>query len=468
MSCRALLLALGAGLAALSCAPDGERGAPPPPPWGSPPEASDLDPDPTRLRVALRPAPADLRVGPLDVAGYAYDGMVPGPTLRARLGDTITIDLDNRLPDPTTLHFHGLAVPYAMDGATWQTEPIPPGGQFTYTFTASHAGTFWYHPHFDTAGQVDRGLYGVLVVEDPSEPPLPERILVFDAWDEAASGSEEPGADEHDTPLPTVWTVNGLLRPRLDVPTGEVVRARLLNASNHGYLSLDWPKMVVIAGDQGLGAGALGPGRLLLAPGDRAEVLFRVGLGLSSVFTHPHGVAGNATSPRSAPETPPLGDAVPAEGPQERLLFTLAPRGSGAAAPWPELPFSGASPSPDPGTTDIVYVLSGDGAEDTWLINGESYPNITPEVLPLGAEAFIEVRNLSSTEHPFHVHGHAFEVLSVDGRAPLFRTVEDTINVRIRETVRLRLVADNPGDWMVHCHILEHAHAMMTVLRVTP
>lgn len=464
---RAAALALVVSLAGLSCAPDESETAPPPP-WGSPPEAVDRDPDPTRLHVSLTPAPASFVIGTLDVAGYAYDGQVPGPTLRARVGDTITLDLDNHLPDPTTLHFHGMAVPYAMDGATWQSEPVAPGGQFTYSFTASHPGTFWYHPHFDTAGQVDRGLYGVIVVEDPAEPPLPERILVFDAWDEAPADSGAASGHGHETPLPARWTVNGLLQPRLDVPTGQVVRARLLNASNHGYLSLDWPGMVVVAGDQGLAAGALGPARLLLAPGDRAELLFRVGDGLVPVSTHPHGVAGDATSPAPESEQPPLGDKVPAQGPGDRLLFTLAPRGSGDAAPWPELPFSDLAPSVDPGSTDIVYVLSGDGGEGTWLINGESYPNVTPEVLALGTEAIVEVRNLSSTEHPFHVHGHAFEVLSVDGRAPRFRTIEDTLNVAIRQTVRLRLVADNPGDWMVHCHILEHAHAMMTVLRVVP
>jgi FtsP/CotA-like multicopper oxidase with cupredoxin domain len=462
----ALLFTLVVSLSGPGCAP-AETDSALPPPVGSPPEALDLDPDPTRLHVALTPAPRSLRIGTLDVDGYAYNGLVPGPTLRARVGDTITIDLDNQLPAPTTLHFHGMAVPYAMDGATWQTEAIPGGSQFTYSFTADHPGTFWYHPHFDTAGQVDRGLYGVIVVEDPAEPPLRERILVFDAWDEASAPAAS-GGHGHETPLPSLWTVNGLLRPRLDVPTGEVVRARLLNASNHGYLSLAWPGMVVIAGDQGLGAGALGPQRWLLAPGDRAEVLFRVGHELLPVSTHPYGVAGDATSPAPESDGPPLGDKVPAEGPRDSLLFTLAPRGAGSAAPWPELPFSGQAPSADPGTTDIVYVLSGDGSEDTWLINGESYPNVTPEVLSLGTEALVEVRNLSATEHPFHVHGHAFEVLSVDGRAPLFRTVEDTLNVGIRQTVRLRLVADNPGDWMVHCHILEHAHAMMTVLRVTP
>lgn len=463
MKGRTQTLLLSAGLAALGCGPV-ETTSAPPPPLGSPPDAVDRDPDPDVLHVGLVAAPAVHTVGGLEIPGYAYDGQTPGPTLRARVGDTVVLDLRSELPDPTTVHFHGMAVPYAMDGVTWSTDPIPPGGQFTYTFTATHAGTFWYHPHFDTAGQVDRGLYGVLVVEAPEEPPLPERILVFDAWDETPEDAASEHA--HDAALPRLWTVNGVVSPRLDVPAGEVVRARLLNASNHGFLLLDWPGMVVIAGDQGLNAEPLGPGQWLLAPGDRAEVLFRVGTDPQPIATRPYGLAGLATSP----PTPPAESEgkPPAEGPSDQLLFTLAPRGTETVTPWPELPFSGQAHTPDPGTTDIVYVLSGDGAEDTWLINGESYPDVTPETLPLGTEAVLEVRNLSSTEHPFHVHGHAFEVLSVDGRPPLTRRVEDTIDVRIRETVRLRLVADNPGEWMVHCHILEHAHSMMTVLRVVP
>ncbi len=94
---------------------------------------------------------------------------------------------------------------------------------------------------------------------------------------------------------------------------------------------------------------------------------------------------------------------------------------------------------------------------------------MTVAEFPLNQAVIVDVRNVSPTEHPFHLHGHHFEVLSVNGEPPPYKVVADTWNVRIRDHVRLRFVADNPGDWMTHCHILPHAgEGMMTVLRVLP
>ncbi|HIA02821.1 MAG TPA: hypothetical protein EYN66_13085, partial [Myxococcales bacterium] len=161
-----------------------------------------------------------------------------------------------------------------------------------------------------------------------------------------------------------------------------------------------------------------------------------------------------------------LTDAAPKWSYEKTLLSVEVdePKAAPAAAAWP---WSESAPAKDPGYADIVYVFSGSTDTGKWLINGESFPDVTVEEVPLGAERIIEVRNLSPTEHPFHLHGHAFEVLSVDGVQPKYLTLEDTINVGIRSKVRLRLVANNPGDWMTHCHILPHAErGMMTVLRV--
>ena len=129
--------------------------------------------------------------------------------------------------------------------------------------------------------------------------------------------------------------------------------------------------------------------------------------------------------------------------------------------------FDGAAPTQDPGRTDIRLVLQGDATEDAWMMNGETFPDVSVPAVARDEELILEVRNISPTEHPFHVHGHEFEVLSVNGAPPPARQVEDTINIRIRETVRLRMVPDNPGFWMTHSHILPHAEGgMMTVLQV--
>jgi FtsP/CotA-like multicopper oxidase with cupredoxin domain len=131
-------------------------------------------------------------------------------------------------------------------------------------------------------------------------------------------------------------------------------------------------------------------------------------------------------------------------------------------------PFDGAAPTADPGWSDIVYALHGDPHTGEWTINGELFPDITIETLPLDVWALIELRNISQTAHPFHLHGQTFEVLNIDGDTPAYRSLEDTINVAPYTIVRLGLLPDNPGDWMAHCHILPHAHGMMTVLHVGP
>lgn len=446
----------------------------------SPLEAVDLDPAEGAVEIELTAAPmvhelTDWRTGEvLTLSGYAYDGQTPGPTVRARLGDTVRVTLHNELDTPTTIHWHGLDVPWEMDGVTWMQDPIQPGESFTYAFTVSQAGTFWYHPHFDTDRQVDLGLYGVLVVEDPAEDGAFDReiVAVLDDW---GSRSDEVGADTADTADPgapgealphhhgdhdheTLWALNGLVRPALPLTGGEAVRLRLVDASNTGYAWLSLAEagaaeeaggVVVLATDQGRLPEASEAERLLLSPGDRAELALLPGEAELELRDHPYVLDG--------------GEAIG----EVEVQLDLPVAAPAAPAGLPDLGWAAEAPAEDPGTTDVLYVFQGDSHTGTWMINGEQYPDVTVHSLALDQDAVIEVRNLSSTEHPFHLHGHSFEVLSVDGVAPVQRTLEDTVNVPIYAVLRLRLVADNPGDWMAHCHILPHGHGgMMTVLRV--
>lgn len=411
-----------------------------------PAEAVDSDPDPAVVHVALT------------AAAWRYNGQSPGPTLRAKVGDTLIVDLQNDLGAPTTIHWHGVHTPYAMDGAGWQVAPVPPGGAFTYRFTLDHPGTFWYHPHFDTEGQVDRGLYGALIVEDPAEPKADvDAVWVFDIPGEApAEGTTDTDGDghgegggEHGFAFPPApWTVNGLTLPTARLPGGAVVRARLINVANVGYLALSWPGMRVIGGGQGMLAAAVTEGPLVLAPGQRAEVELLPAEQAFDMVSTPWSLAGPSA----------IGEPM--------AVLRIEPEPAPAAAPiaWP---FSGATPTPDPGHTDVVWSLSGDVHTGQWLINGASWPDIGFTRVPLGSAFIAEVRNLSPTAHPFHLHGMAFEVLSIDGRAPPAQRIDDTIDVGVREALRIKVNADNPGDWMAHCHILPHAEqGMMTVLRV--
>lgn len=411
------------------------------PTLASPAEAVDLDPDPDILHVEITAAPLRFEVGDLSLDGWAYNGQVPGPTLRARLGETVIVDFHNDLPDPTTVHWHGLDVPAAMDGAGLPMPEIPPGGSFTYTFAVQQAGTFWYHPHFDTEHQVDRGLYGVFIVEDEGDPaPDDELVLVLDTFGEPEASEEDPHMVDATRER---WAVNGLVDPVFAAEGGSVVRVRLLDASNTGYVDL--PNQTVIARDQGILAAP--QDGVTLAPGDRAEIEWRVGEGFD-ILHSPFVVAGGA-----------------ALGETSRLLSVVvdAPAAEPPSLPWP---FSGQPPSADPGTTDLRFLLTG-SPELGWEMNGETFPDVTIPSLSLGEEVILEVRNVSPAHHPFHIHGHTFEVLSLDGLAPPHRLVEDTVDVPIYGVLRLRMIADNPGMWMTHCHILPHAEGgMMTLLDV--
>jgi FtsP/CotA-like multicopper oxidase with cupredoxin domain len=415
----------------------------PRPEFASPAEAEDLDPDPDVVRVELTAAPYEYEIDGETIQGYAYNGQVPGPTIRAKHGDTVIIDFQNELGMPTTVHWHGLHVPFEMDGVTWMGSPVESGESFEYSFTVEQSGSYWYHPHFDTAHQADLGLYGAFIVEDPDDPAVDEElVMLLDGWGE----NEAP--DIHHEGSIVNWTINGLVDPVHRPAAGTSLRLRVIDVANAGYLQLEWPQMRRIGSDQGLLPALDEPEKVILSPGDRFDAELSVGSETIDLLNNEYSLFG------------------PVGGKAYRLM-SIEPEGSASAPESLEWPFSAALPTPDPGYADIVYTLMGDTDAGAWSINGELFPDVTIESVSLGDEAIIEVRNISASQHPFHLHGYAFEVLSRNGEAPLFAEFEDTINVDIAETLRLRILANNPGDWMAHCHILQHAEeGMMTVLRV--
>lgn len=407
------------------------------------PDAVDLDPDPAVVRVELTAAETGDPVFP-----YSYaDGGI-GPLIRVPAGAALAVDLTNTLPDPTTIHWHGLAVPEAMDGVTWRFDPVGPGETFRYAFPVERPGTFWYHPHFDTARQVDGGLFGALVVDDPAAPAADdELVLVFDR---AMESQSSPGGEAGHEALMHGWRINGAHAPLTHTAAGgSVVRVRLINVSSVGYLDLRWPGIRHIASDQGFLPSLQTPDRIVLGPGDRAEVEWLVGEEGFVIEDHRYSLNGGSTW----------------QDPVELLQVQVdAPAPAPAGLDWP---FSGAEPSADPPYSDIVYVFAGSDRTGEWFINGEQFPAVTVEAVPEGSRPIIEVRNHSPTHHPFHIHGNHFEVLSLDGERPPHAMFEDTVDIPVHGRLRLRLHADNPGAWMTHCHILPHAEdGMMTVLEV--
>ena len=411
------------------------------------PEAQDIDADPNVLHIALRAAPKQHEIvdwqrnETIVVDGYAYNDMLPGPTIRAKIGDRVIIDFQNDLEAPTTIHWHGLQVPEDMDGVPWNRDPIMAGESYRYEFTVETAGTFWYHPHFDTEHQANHGLYGAFIVEDPSDPDKTGFPLILDDW--SFPYQDDSITEEHFQRkyLEGVWTVNGMVNPKIQL--SDTQRLRLINASNTGYLDVSMEGAEWIGSDQGLRAEITGLEDLLLVPGDRADIQTMGGV----LSAHPYSHLGGER----------FGDSRP----------MLRVESSWTSASFPSWNLSGEAPTPDSGYTDGYYSFQGDPRTGRWLINGEQFPHVTIQEFELGTTKILELRNISATEHPFHLHGLKFEILSINGEIPAFKQLEDTYNIKPFQRIRILVEMDNLGDWMTHCHILPHAeNGMMTVLRV--
>lgn len=436
----------------------------------------------------LRAAPAAQRLGaqfaqPTPV--WAFDGSSPGPLLRFRQGASADIEVVNALPDPTTVHWHGVRVPNAMDGVAFVTQaPIPPGGRFRYRFALEDAGTFWYHPHFRSHEQVPRGLYGALIVDEVAPPDVDDDLVwVLADWLLAADGApradfEDPRDASHAGRIGNLVTVNGVAAMHRDadpaplrVSAGARIRLRLLNAASARVFALRFTgiePMVVAFDGHPVAPHALGPEGLVLGPAMRADLMVDVPLGrftLADVsdprrpYILREGIGTGAGRPRAAftglaPNPLPEPDLARAE--RHRLVIEGGARGRLDSA------------RVDGKVMPIEAMLREHGL--VWAMNGvAAHDHVHEPFLTLrrGASCLLSIVNRSEWPHPMHLHGHAFRIIAVDGRATRYREWRDTAIVNANGTLEIAFVADNPGEWMVHCHILQHQRGgMMASLRV--
>ncbi|MBI4498058.1 MAG: multicopper oxidase domain-containing protein [Chloroflexi bacterium] len=220
------------------------------------------------FQLTAQEAPWEIAPG-VRVPAITYNGQVPGPLIRVTEGDTLRVTLKNELPQATSIHWHGLHVPNAMDGVPPFTQaPIEPGQSFTYEFPASHAGTFMYHSHFNSVEQIDRGLYGPLIIDPATPPPArfdKEFTMVLSAWNTSAMPGDQHGmADGSSMPGPAAsmggmnmdynyFTINGKAFPSAapwTVREGDLVRVRLINISNLAHpMHLHGHDFTVVAKD---------------------------------------------------------------------------------------------------------------------------------------------------------------------------------------------------------------------------
>jgi len=423
---------------------------------------------------------------------WAYDGTVPGPLVRLRQGEPARLVIDNRLDQDTTVHWHGIRLPNAMDGVPGLTQsPIKPGQSFAYEFTPPDAGTFWYHPHANSLEQLGRGLAGAVIVEE-RDPVAVDRDLLWFLSDwrltedgEIASGFGNRMEAAMSGRVGNTVTLNGHAAEAEPVRAGERVRLRLVNGSLARIMALRFEghKPVIVAIDgQPCDPHTPEAGRILLGPAMRIDAILdmqgepgrRYGVvddfydGLSYQLTQ---LAYAEASPlRAHPlDAPlklppnPLPDPDLAEAERHELTLQGGMMGGGAMAGTGGMMGGG-----------MMQGMMGMGSGPAWAINGMSmtgdgHAGMEPALtFQRGRRIMLTLRNQTVWWHPMHLHGHSMRVLSRNGAPVAHRQWQDTVLMAPKDVVDVAFVADNPGDWMLHCHVMDHQMAgLMTVLRVT-
>jgi len=406
----------------------------------------------TRIELEARAGVWEIAPG-RTVAGYAYNGQVPGPVIEAKQGVPLEIRFTNNLPEPTLIHWHGLRVPAAMDGTQAVQRPLQPGETFTYRFTPPDAGTFWYHPHANETRQLELGLYGALIVRGADELVVDgEQTLVFDdlRLDKRGELAEFGGfIERHDGRQGNVRLINGKQEPELTIAAGQVERWRIVNASSARYIrfSLGGAPFRIIGSDGGLIETPVEATEALLPAADRVELLvgpFTEGqlLKIESLKYNRRTMLRRGTEQFG---TLRVGAAKPSVAEIPQRLRTIEPLASGNATPNRTVKFS-------------VGASFRNGLE--FLVDGETHHQGAP--VRVGELQVWDVVNSSLMDHPFHLHGFFFQVLQINGKAPAYRSWEDVVNLPPRSRVRIAWMPDDrPGSWMYHCHILEHHEAGM-------
>ncbi|QDO96864.1 multicopper oxidase family protein [Ferrovibrio terrae] len=437
--------------------------------------------------VTLMPAPATWPVMPnqQDTAVWAYNNSLPGPVLRLKQNDRLRAVLKNNLTQDTTIHWHGIRLPNAMDGVPGLTQkPVRPGASFTYDFACQDAGTFWYHPHAGNPEQVGRGLYGLLIVDEPNPPPV-DRDVAWVLSDLRLNKDAQITPDfgnfmdlTHAGRLGNVALNNGKLVQPFAVTAGERIRLRLVNTANARIFDLRFsdhaPWIVALDGHPLETPLQLGPrDRVTLGPGMRADLI----VDLTGNPATRYSVFDRDFQGREHRLTDlAYGDApARASGSQDAPTLAANPVGAFDAAKAERLPLVLG------GGMGVPYDLKVDGGAKldmrqawdrhrmAWSLNGEAMTEHSDHLghntlfsLKRGRSYLIEASNETSWPHPVHLHGHVFRVLTQPGKP-----WRDTVLLQPNEKAQLALVADNPGHWMLHCHILEHqAAGMMATVSV--
>lgn len=390
------------------------------------------------------------------IEAWGYNEQVPGPVLTARQGDTLVVRLTNHLYEPTTIHWHGLRLPAPMDGTEEVQRPVMPGETFEYRFELLDAGTFWYHPHTNETVQMERGMYGAMVVLAADEPEFDaDRVLILDDMRlDADNQFTQPGwflprwIERHNGREGKTLLVNGRENGTIRMSAGQTERWRIVNTSSARYtrLHLGGHPFSIIATDGGLVEEPVSVTEILITPGERCEIV----------------VGPFATGEKFLLENLPY-DRGLGKGRRATLASVEVGREQQSTVVLPDrlrtiVPLADMT---TPTTRNVV--LHGKMSWKTgadFMIN--DHMHLHDETVKVGELQVWEVSNPSKLDHPFHLHGFFFQVIEINGVAPAYRSWKDVVNIPRGATVRIAWMPDNrPGKWMYHCHILEHHAAGM-------
>lgn len=401
-------------------------------------------------------APLDLQLVPGHVTpAWAYGDQAPGLELRCRQGERLRVRFINKLDVQSTIHWHGIRLPLEMDGVPYVSQaPVLPGEYFDYDFICHDAGSFWYHPHTASTEQLGRGLVGPLIVEE-REPTgfRHERTLSLKTWhiDEQGAFSDflVPRQAAREGTRGRLTTINGQPNPTLELPAGQVVRLRLINVDNTVTYRLNLPggeaRIYALDGNP-VQPRPLG-NEYWLGPGMRIDLALKVPspgeeLSLRNGPLRLATLKGVASSEVAGDWPPPL-PANPVAEPDLARAETLRFNFEWAAAL--------ASPADEAAGRYKYWQING----QAWDINDNTCADRPIATLKKDGHYIFVLRNMAQYQHPIHLHGMTFKVLGSD-RRKIIPYFTDTYLLGKNETARIAFVADNPGVWMFHCHVIDH------------
>jgi len=437
---------------------------------------------------AVTAAPVTVDLGGKQVETWAF-GARPGEGgLRAKVGDVLDVTFTNGLPSANTVHWHGIALRNDMDGVHDLTQsPVGPGEAFRYRFTVPDAGTYWFHPHMGL--ELDRGLYAPLIVEDPAEPVAydVDATLMLDDWldgfgrtqDDVLAGLRSSGGhaghmmNGSGAPGPMggmggsgssgsmmggltgdvtypLHVINGrapVERATVTAKPGQRVRLRLINAgSDTAYRVAVSEHRLTVTHADGFPVVPVVVDTVSLGMGERYDVVVTAGSGAFPIVAIPEGKADPASEAvlRTTEAAP-----APVVGSRPSEL-------SGRALTYGDLVPTDAARLPTHAVDRTErLVLTANASGYVHGIGGRSFPDTAPVVVRQGERLRLRIVNDTMMFHPIHLHGHTFQLVAAGGAR------KDTVNVLPMTTVEIDVQADNPGQWMLHCHNTYHLETGM-------